>query len=100
MKAYGGMEEGRGIKGIQTKDGGYVVVGYTHTNRNLYLLKTNSNGDKMWTRTFGENNKTDFGYTVKETNDGGYIITGHSENSEDGQVHILLIKTNGDGLVD
>ncbi len=100
IKAYGGLDEERGLKGQQTKDDGYVVIGYTNTNRNLYLLKTNSNGDHMWTRTFGENNEVNFGYTVKETRDGGYILTGHSENLENGQIKILLIKTNEEGIVD
>jgi len=67
--------------------------------RDVYLLKTDKNGNELWSRTYGENTFVDFGYTVKETKDGGYILTGHSENIENGQVKILLIKTTKEGLV-
>jgi len=98
-KVYGGSEEERGIKGLQTKDGGYIAIGFTETNRDVYLVKTNSIGDALWTRTFGDRDKMDFGYTVRETKDGGYILIGHTESSNGIDGDILLIKTDSEGLV-
>ena len=99
LKTYGGIEDERGIKGLQTRDGGYVAIGFTDKDWDMYLIKTDSAGDILWTRTFGEKDKIDFGYTVRETNDGGFILIGHSENLNREESNILLIKTNSEGEV-
>ena len=98
-KSYGEIGEERGIKGLQTKDGGYVAIGFTDKNKDMYFIKTNNSGDTLWTRTYGTAEYLEFGYTVKETNDGGYIIIGHSERLDSGKSNIMLIKTNNIGLV-
>ena len=82
----------------QTKDLGYIITGVivpSPNNGNVYLLKTDSNGDSLWTRQFGGNN-TDIGYFVRQTKDGGYIICGESANFGGG---IYIIKTDSLGLV-
>ena len=99
IKAYGGIGEERGIKGIQTKDGGYAAIGFTDRNKDMYFIRTNNLGDTLWTRTYGTVDHLDFGYTVKETNDGGYILIGHSERLDSEKSSIMLIKTNSEGLV-
>lgn len=110
-KTFGGISSDYGHSIQQTTDGGYIIVGSTaslmpNTNSYLsdgYIIKTDVNGDTMWTRTFGTNNGfQEFGTFGRETNDGGYIITGVSHNSfsRTRHSHILLIKTdiNGDTL--
>jgi hypothetical protein len=57
----------------QTSDGGYVVVGQGADSR-VYLLKTDSNGTKLWEKPLG--NLNSWGYSVKQTADGGYFIIG------------------------
>jgi len=40
----------------QTRDGGYIVFGSTspdNSNRQIYLLKTDSNGNELWSKVFG-----------------------------------------------
>lgn len=99
-KAFGDNESERGIKGVQTKDGGYVAIGFTDKAYNLYLLRVNRKGDELWTRTFGaDQDYLEFGYTVKETTDGGFILIGHKENLATRESEILLIKTDDKGLV-
>ena len=75
VKTFGGseMEYGRSVQ--QTTDDGYIITG--EMDRDVWLLKTNSNGDSLWSKTFG-GNTIDKGYSVQQTTDGGYIITGYT----------------------
>jgi len=85
----------------QTTDGGYICIGYTSIVVNEYdiwLLKTDANGDTVWAKTYGGTNN-DFGYSVEQTPDGGYILCG--ENQGGGQAHInaYLVKTYANGNI-
>ncbi len=50
QKYYGGDEHDHGYSGIQTSDGGYIVVGHTHSfandnyNEDAFVVRTNSSG--------------------------------------------------------
>lgn len=96
-KTLGGINSERGIKGIQTKDGGFIAIGFTEKDLNLFVVKTDKNGIKEWDRSYGEPGMVDFGYTVKQTTDGGYIMVGHTEN--DNSASVLLIRTNHLGKI-
>ena len=82
----------------QTNDGGYIIAGTLSTGAddNIYLLKTNSIGDTLWTKTFSGNG-VDFGYSVQQTTDGGYIIAGETWSFGAGSIDAYLIKTNSNG---
>ncbi|MBN2378904.1 hypothetical protein JXM67_03780 [candidate division WOR-3 bacterium] len=78
----GGGDLDYGLCLDQTDDGGYVVVGCTGCTERMWygdiiLLKTDSNGQTLWTQTYG-GESTDIGLWVTRTNDGGYIITGNT----------------------
>ena len=97
-----GCSTGRSI--TQTNDGGYVVVGTTSKtcvsgSQDLWLVKTNSLGDTLWTKKFGEPNFDDNGIEVQQTNDGGYIICGITESYGNGGKDIYVIKTDGNGNI-
>lgn len=97
-KAIGDSTENSSASIQQTSDGGYIITGMTRTNfpspnwYDLYLIKTNSNGDTLWTKTFGSGD-SDWGNFVRQTQDGGYIITGMTRASGD----IYFIKTDSNG---
>jgi hypothetical protein len=83
----------------QTTDGGYIIGGFTDTNGadiiDIWLIKTNVNGDTLWTRTFGYGK----GYSVQQTNDGGYIIAGTALIKTDMNGDTTWTKTFGDNLL-
>jgi hypothetical protein len=65
----------------QTSNNGFIITGsqFNGLDWDMLLLKTNSNGDKEWAKTFG-GNSWELGYSVKQTNDDGYIIAGTSSS--------------------
>jgi hypothetical protein len=100
-RTYGGVTDEMAVSAEQTSDGGYIVAGFTWSFGNgwsdVYLLKLDSEGDTLWTRTFGGDIQEE-GLSVSQTSDGGYIITGFTyslghRNDED----IILIKTDSSG---
>ena len=84
----------------QTKDGGFIITGSAiipnGNGRDLYLIKTDVNGDTLWTRNYGGAPWSDFGYFVRPTTDGGYIISGITGNFGTGT---YIVKTDSMGLV-
>jgi hypothetical protein len=64
-----------------TTGGGYIVAGYTKGVGvgDLWLLKTDDEGDTVWTRTYG-GRFDDVGYAVRQTDDGGYIVVGNTKS--------------------
>jgi hypothetical protein len=98
-KTYGGGGLwSRGSCVQQTTDGGFIVAGdYNSINNNytdMYLIKLNSIGDTLWTRTYGGTDE-DIARFVQQTNDGGYILTGTTWSF--GYNSACLIKTNANG---
>ncbi len=85
----------------QTADGGFVVTGYIGSisypfSDDVFLLKTDSNGNGIWLKTFG-GTMDDAAYSVQQTADGGYIIAGCTRSYGAGWEDVYLIKTNSSG---
>lgn len=80
-KAYGDTAPDDFHRVEMTTDGGFIACGTTSSygdeDPNLWLVKTNSNGDTLWNKTYGRHNH-DHGYSAEQTSDGGYIIVGHT----------------------
>ena len=76
-------------------DGGYILAGYTESfgagEEDFWLVKTDANGDSLWSRYFGGAN-LDICEAVEQTQDGGYILAGVT-NSYSG----WLVKTDSFG---
>ncbi len=102
-KTYGGSSYDYGYTVQQTTDGGYIIVGETHSivsnEWDAWLIKTDDLGDTLWTKTFGGGSH-DFGRSVQQITDGGYIITGRTSSFGSGNEDVWLIKTDdlGDTL--
>ncbi|MCK4334666.1 T9SS type A sorting domain-containing protein [candidate division WOR-3 bacterium] len=103
-KTYGsyGYDEAYSVQ--QTDDGGYIVTG-THDgftspwDGDMWLLKTDSKGDTLWTKTWAakQPTMTDAGNCVSQTSDGGYIIACYADYSQTTQNGIVVMKTDNKG---
>jgi hypothetical protein len=84
----------------QSQDGGYIIAGLTgvaFSNMDVWLLKTDAQGDTLWAKTYGGDYR-DQGYSVHQTSDGGYIIAGYTQLSSSGPYDVNLIKTDASGV--
>lgn len=99
-RTFGGPQDDIGRCVQQTRDGGYIMVGTTdcisEVEGYIFLVRTDANGDTLWTRIFGRNG-TEIGASVQETQDGGYIICGSTMPVGSAQQDVYLIKTDANG---
>ncbi|MCP4634798.1 MAG: T9SS type A sorting domain-containing protein [candidate division Zixibacteria bacterium] len=87
-----------------TGDGGFITVGWYgatssgSSDRDVYVARTDSLGDTLWTRKYG-GEWEEKGYYIDRTNDGGYIITGFSEGfATNNDIYLFKINAAGDML--
>ena len=101
-KTFGGIESDYAYSVIQNTDGGYLIGGTSlypgQLGSDIWLIKTDLNGDSIWTKRFGysdslEENCSD----VINTNDGGYIIAGNTAGFTSPLSDVWIIKTNSFG---
>ena len=98
-KTYGGSDTEYGLSVQQTADSGYIITGWTWPFdgwEDGLLIKTDENGDTLWTRTFSESPAADAGYSVQQVADKGYIVCGIT-TSYSGGLDVLLIKFDKNG---
>lgn len=100
-KTFGGGDPDVGNYVQQTSDGGFIIAGSTSSYPfavfpNIYVLKTDSNGNKQWDNTYGG---TEWGeaYSLAETSDGGYMICGFTKTYGSGDKDIYLVKIDSSG---
>jgi len=99
-KTYGGIGDEESYAMQQTADGGFIFAGIDSSSGlgsyNIYLVKTNSLGDTLWTKSYG-GNQADFAQAVQQTADGGYIVAGYTSSFGAGNNDVYLLKTDASG---
>jgi len=96
-KRFGGKEIEALYSIAQTTDHGFILGGVTMSdssgdvsqsglnhNRDFWIVKIDSAGNKQWDIRFGGNH-WDVLYSLKQTMDGGYILGGSSQSDSSGQ---------------
>ena len=82
-RTYDGTNDDNGSKVRICADQGFIIAGATRSYgsiRDAYLIRTDANGDTIWTTTFG-GPSLDFARGLQIVNDGGYILAGRSFRS-------------------
>ncbi len=99
-KSYGGIEDEEGLSVAVTNDGGALISGYRESfdngDKDLWLLRVNSSGDTLWTKTFGDTN-IDYGESLALFDDGGALITGFSRSFGEGDADLWILRVNSSG---
>lgn len=99
QKTYGGNDWDFAYDVVQTFDSGFVFCGETYNNSNgyadVYVVKTNSVGDTIWTRTVG-GSLIDKGNALIQTADSNIVVAGLKNTVSDStQAYVLKFDKNG-----
>lgn len=85
---------------VALSDGGCALFGQTYSygagEGDFYLIRLNSDGDTLWTRTYG-GIADESGESISLTEDGGFYLTGHTESFGSGEKDVYVIKTDAFG---
>lgn len=85
---------------IQLSDGSYVLAGeITPTgtgNYDMYVVKLNSSGTILWTRTVAGTGY-DMANSIAQTTDGGFVLGGYTNSYGAGGNDMFIVKLNSSG---
>lgn len=99
-RAFGGERNDVGNAVLETADGGFLVTGYTASHgaggTDLWLIRTDRNGDTLWTRTVG-GPADDYGWDVEHAEDGGFAIVGFTASWGAGGEDVWLVRIDERG---
>jgi hypothetical protein len=99
-KQYGGFQPEYANGMVATEDGGFLVIGFTKSygagNGDCWLLRLNSSGDLVWSKTYGGTGDDD-GKEIIRTSDGNYIFVGRTNYSGGANFDGFLKKVDGSG---
>ena len=94
---YGGNGYDVGYDVKQTLDGGYAIVGSTSSfgqgNTDMYLLKLDSMGQKVFQTSFG-GVSNEIGKSIVQLADSSYVMAGYTSSSGVGGYDVFLVKAD------
>lgn len=102
-KTYGGKGADWTYTAWQTADKGFILGGSVSTDStsldlDLLIIKTDSMGDTLWTRSFGTPNGSEYGQRLVISKS-GYAIAGYSNGFSSGfDGFMVKVDQNGDTL--
>jgi hypothetical protein len=99
-KTYGGVDREQVFTIKQLGDNCFAAVGFTASfgagNFDVWLLKLDSLGDTLWTRTYG-GLEPDVCYSLHQMQNGGYLLCGKTGSYGAGLYDLYLICTDSIG---
>ena len=99
-KTYGGADWDMGYSVIEDKQHHYLIAGetfsYSFGNGEVYLIKTNSVGDTIWTKHYGGAGNN-IAYSIDTSHSSNYIVAGASQRIADSTYDAYLLKINNNG---
>ena len=99
-RTFGKTGEDRVQCARQTSDGGYIMCGrssgFGAGSFDATLLKTDANGNLLWTKAFGGTGD-DQSFCVKEIAGSSYVVCGYTVSYGAGAKDGYLIRTDGSG---
>jgi len=100
FKNYGGPSSDNAYNINKVSGGGYIITGYTLSygvgGYDFYVIRVDSLGDTLWTRTYG-GPLNDTGFFGLESINGGFIITGGTYSFGAGSLDVYLVRTDYSG---
>jgi hypothetical protein len=104
-KIYGGLKLEAMYEVVTMADSGFAIVGFTETfgpghrgsdSANVWLVRTDANGDTLWTRSYGGEQMEEVYGMVKNDNEGLTILAYSSSFTAD-SLDVYLIVTDSLG---
>jgi hypothetical protein len=113
-KTFGGNANDMLTAVQQTSDGGYILGGYSYSNKSgeksedrigfpdYWIVKLDNKGNKQWDKTIGIADESGFDYgiflkSLQQVRDGGYILAGVLGGDDDYSEPVLLVKLDSLG---
>ena len=85
-----------------TPDGGFMLGGYATVSgyRDFYMVKTDGEGEVIWEKTFGDDDRFESANCMIETTDGGYMLAGNRSQDppNSNKTDFYMVKTDADGV--
>ncbi len=102
QRDYGGADEERPRDLRQTRDGGFIIVGFTRSYgqgpASYYVVKTDPNGNVAWDGSYG-GYAIDDAHSVDVLKDGGYVVAGYTTSFGSGPADIYVVRLDEDGEI-
>ena len=99
-RTMGGTGYDKASSVIQTTDGGYVLGGYTSSygagGDDMYIVKLNSSGTLLWSKTVGGTGDEQAQSVAKST-DGGFVAAGYTSSFGTGGKDVFIVKFDTTG---
>lgn len=115
LKYYGnttaveGASAQEGVDVQQTADGGYIVLGNSNAfstvpnpnNHDLYLIKTDAEGNEVWSNTYGTTDRDERAVALRKFSDGSLLLLGNRKqlNSDSSKIALWRVNVADGGVV-
>jgi len=100
IKNYGGNQMDFSNDFEILADSGVIIVGTTESygagGRDVYIVRTNKNGDSLWTRVYG-NSSGQSAYGIERESDSVYVVAGKWGNLNNNSMDAFAMKINLQG---